>query len=276
MEELWDIRRVAEYLGVSERTVYNRLRAGELPAIKVGRLWRVKPSDLEAWLAGRQQKGSRGRDSSRCADVPGPYPTQPDRSMTVAESAPLPTRQDLERLLTPIVDTLERRISFVGLLTKAVELLGWPPPVIVGGHAVEYYTAGEYPTVDIDLAGASEPVSEVLQSWGFEREGRHWFDESLRLVVEVPGSRPGPDELAHAVRVRTGPVMAYVLGVEDVIVDRLCAAKFWHDQDSRMWAGVMFVAAREIDLEYLRSRASEEDVADELDALSSEGTDVAT
>ena len=52
MDELWDIARVAEYLGVTERTVYNKVRAGDLPAVKVGRLWRVRPADLEAWLSG--------------------------------------------------------------------------------------------------------------------------------------------------------------------------------------------------------------------------------
>lgn len=50
MDDLLDIASVAEYLGVSERTVYNRVRSGDLPALKVGRLWRVRATDLEAWL----------------------------------------------------------------------------------------------------------------------------------------------------------------------------------------------------------------------------------
>jgi len=49
MDKLLDIAAVAEYLGVSERTVYNHVRSGILPAFKVGRLWRVRVSDLEAW-----------------------------------------------------------------------------------------------------------------------------------------------------------------------------------------------------------------------------------
>jgi hypothetical protein len=155
----------------------------------------------------------------------------------------------------------------VGLLTRAVEVLGSPPPIVVGGHAVEHYTAGAYPTMDIGLAGASEPVAEVLDRWGFQREGRHWFDEALRLVVEVPGSRPGQEELDHVVGVKVGPVTAYVLGVEDVIVDRLCAAKFWQDVDSAMWAGAMLETAQELDEGYLCRRAAEEDVVDELQRL---------
>ncbi|MDZ4167894.1 MAG: helix-turn-helix domain-containing protein [Coriobacteriia bacterium] len=57
MDELLDIAAVAEYLGVSDRTVYNRVRSGELPAIKVGRLWRVRKADLEAWLGTRDAHG---------------------------------------------------------------------------------------------------------------------------------------------------------------------------------------------------------------------------
>lgn len=60
MEELWDIARVAAYLGVTERTMYNKVRSGELRAVKVGRLWRVRVSDLEAWLAGGVASGDVG------------------------------------------------------------------------------------------------------------------------------------------------------------------------------------------------------------------------
>ncbi|MDO8880111.1 MAG: helix-turn-helix domain-containing protein [Coriobacteriia bacterium] len=51
MDDLLDIATVARHLGVSERTVYNRVRAGDLPALKIGRLWRVRARDLERWLA---------------------------------------------------------------------------------------------------------------------------------------------------------------------------------------------------------------------------------
>ncbi len=70
MDGLWDISRVAEYLGVSERTVYNKVRSGDLPAVKVGRLWRVRPQDIEAWLARRSSAGS----GEPTGFVPGPYP----------------------------------------------------------------------------------------------------------------------------------------------------------------------------------------------------------
>jgi len=61
MDELLDITSVARYLGVSERTVYDRVRAGVLPAIKVGRLWRVRSSDLERWLESQRTTVPSGR-----------------------------------------------------------------------------------------------------------------------------------------------------------------------------------------------------------------------
>lgn len=248
MDELWDIARVAAYLGVTERTVYNKVRSGALPAVKVGRLWRVRASDLEAWLGGAGTGGAS----------------------IAAEPGAIPTRGALESELSPLVDQLERRLVFVGVLTAGVEALGWPAPVVVGGHAVEFYTAGSYATVDIDLAGASEPVGQVLDAWGFEREGRHWYDEELGFVVEVPGSRPSPSELAHVVRAYIGRLTVNVLGVEDLIIDRLNACKYWKDEDSCDWARTLIIGAETIDVPYIRSRAQEEDVSDLLEPLMTE------
>lgn len=255
MEELWDIARVASFLGVTERTVYNKVRAGDLPAVKVGRLWRVRPADLQAWL-----------DATLLATA------MPDGGTAglAAEPGPIPARADLERLLAPLVDTLERRLAFVGLLTRGVEALGWPAPVVVGGHAVEFYTAGGYTTVDIDLAGASEPVAQVLEAWGFMRDGRHFYDDDLGLVIEVPGSSPAPEERAHAVTLRIGAVTAHIIGIEDLVINRLAACKHWRHAESCEWAARLLAVADQLDAGYLRRRAAEEDVEDVLERASEE------
>jgi excisionase family DNA binding protein len=41
---------VAERLKISRFTVMDYLRAGRIKAVKVGRLWRIKESDLRAFL----------------------------------------------------------------------------------------------------------------------------------------------------------------------------------------------------------------------------------
>jgi excisionase family DNA binding protein len=272
MDELWDISRVATYLGVTERTVYNKVRAGDLPAVKVGRLWRVRAADLEGWLA-------RGRGAISDPAVPtpipvtspgtferGPYPYTEDagRSAIAAEPGALPPRAELEAMLDGIDELVGRRLRFVALLTKAVVALGWRAPVIVGGCAVQYYTSGNYPTLDIDLVGASEPVAQVLESWGFLREGRHWYDSDLKLAVEVPGRQLDPHEAARVFGVRIEGVTAYVLGIEDLIIDRLNACVHWNDVESCRWARTMLLTAPELDDAYLDERAAVEQVFDKL------------
>ncbi|PKQ30036.1 MAG: hypothetical protein CVT60_02265 [Actinobacteria bacterium HGW-Actinobacteria-10] len=265
MDELWDIATVAAYLGVSERTVYNRVRAGELPAIKLGRLWRVRPSDLDSWLRSACTAQPQSQPQT-VASIPGPYPYASERELidVVGEIGALPSRADLEALLAPLSDPLARRLAFVGLLSRACEELGWPAPVVVGGHAVEFYTAGDYPTADIDLAGASEPIAQVLTEWGFAHEGRHYFDGALNLLLEVPGGRLAPEQLAHVVAVLLSGLTAYVLGIEDLIVDRLCACAHWSDHESCAWARVLLAGDYDVDRAYLLERARAEDVLDKL------------
>lgn len=45
---------VLGYLKVNPRTIYRLIRNGDLPAIRIGRQWRFRQSDLNAWLD-RQQ-----------------------------------------------------------------------------------------------------------------------------------------------------------------------------------------------------------------------------
>jgi excisionase family DNA binding protein len=47
---------VLEYLQVNLRTVYRLIKAGEMPAVRVGRLWRFRKRDIDAWLD-RQRSG---------------------------------------------------------------------------------------------------------------------------------------------------------------------------------------------------------------------------
>lgn len=255
MDELWSITRVAEYLGVTERTVYNKVRSGELPAVKVGRLWRVREGDLTAWLA-------RG---ARSAGEGGAFPqASSELASAAAEPGPVPGRAELEARLAGMGDVLERRLTFVALLSAAVEALGWPPPVVVGGHAVEFWTAGEYATVDIDLVAASEPLDQILRGWGFKRQGRHWFDDALALVVEAPGSQLEPRQLSRVASVDVGGVRALVLGIEDLVIDRLRACAQWQDDESCLWAAALLAVATDLDIEYLKTRAAEEGVTAEL------------
>src|SRR5215207_7435648 len=55
---------VLECLQVNLRTVYRLIKAGKIPAVRVGRQWRFRKRDIDAWLetqrprSGRQSHGS--------------------------------------------------------------------------------------------------------------------------------------------------------------------------------------------------------------------------
>jgi excisionase family DNA binding protein len=50
---------VLEYLQVNLRTVYRLIKAGKLPAVRVGRQWRFRKADLDAWLDSQRPRGTR-------------------------------------------------------------------------------------------------------------------------------------------------------------------------------------------------------------------------
>jgi excisionase family DNA binding protein len=50
---------VLEYLQVNLRTVYRLIKAGKIPAVRVGRQWRFRRSDVDAWLESQRARGAR-------------------------------------------------------------------------------------------------------------------------------------------------------------------------------------------------------------------------
>jgi excisionase family DNA binding protein len=49
---------VLEYLQVNLRTVYRLIKAGKIPAVRVGRQWRFRKRDIDAWLDSQRTRGS--------------------------------------------------------------------------------------------------------------------------------------------------------------------------------------------------------------------------
>lgn len=63
---------VLDYLQVNLRTVYRLIKAGKIPAVRVGRQWRFRKRDIDAWLDSSRQSG-RGAgvgDKERAGDRP--------------------------------------------------------------------------------------------------------------------------------------------------------------------------------------------------------------
>src|SRR3979411_1263488 len=62
---------VLEYLQVNLRTVYRLIKANKIPAVRVGRQWRFRKRDIDAWLETQRPRGSRAvRAAPRASATP--------------------------------------------------------------------------------------------------------------------------------------------------------------------------------------------------------------
>ena len=55
MEKLLTIDEVAEFLGLEYKSVYRLVRSGELPAARIGRLYRLNKADVLAYVERQKQ-----------------------------------------------------------------------------------------------------------------------------------------------------------------------------------------------------------------------------
>jgi len=161
-------------------------------------------------------------------------------------------------------DELVRKMLLIGYLTERLEKKKPESVYIVGGQAVETYTAGQFRTGDIDIVTPdSKGAGEILKRIGFEREGMIWLNKTLGLAIHIVGLFAKNSEKARIIH--AGPYLVRIVGVEDLIIDRLAAAKFWNsqvdlEQAMALWRGFR----KQIDLQYLRKRARDEKVEDVL------------
>ncbi len=55
------IKEVAEYLKVTERTIYRLAAAKKIPAFKVGGTWRFSKAEINQWIQQQSGDGRPGR-----------------------------------------------------------------------------------------------------------------------------------------------------------------------------------------------------------------------
>jgi len=78
--EILTLEEVAQYLRVSERTVYDWAQRGEIPAGKLGTSWRFKRSEIESWVD-RKLSGRKPLDDTHTVDLKRVL--TPDRIITL-------------------------------------------------------------------------------------------------------------------------------------------------------------------------------------------------
>ena len=121
---------VLEYLQVNLRTVYRLIKAGKIPAVRVGRQWRFRKRDIDAWL-----------DSQRLRGGARPAPT--------ATAAPTRPSSGTAR---PRVLVVDDEASIRDLLAKTLALAEYDVDTAPDGRAgVERLRLGHYDLLIADL-----------------------------------------------------------------------------------------------------------------------------
>lgn len=163
------------------------------------------------------------------------------------------------RLLARVSDALHRR--------------GLPRPVLVGGAAVEYYTASALMTGDIDITSPvqSEVEAELARVGFIKPEGLGhtplgWVHPDLGLGFEIVASTPmdGAIDYRRMVLIEgLDPEAAFVIiPVEDLIADRMGQFASGSASDMLDQARVLFVLHPDLDMLYLERRIRFETAGD--------------
>ncbi|MGE3274190.1 MAG: response regulator [Vicinamibacterales bacterium] len=118
---------VLEYLQVNLRTVYRLIKAGKIPAVRVGRQWRFRKRDIDAWLDSQRPRGER------------PAPAPGDK--------PAAARAERPRVLVA-----DDEASIRELLSKTLALAEYDVDTAPDGRAaVERLRLGHYDLLIADL-----------------------------------------------------------------------------------------------------------------------------
>ncbi len=179
-----------------------------------------------------------------------------------------------EEILKIIKDTespLKRQLLMVGLITRLLEEQGKKAPVVIGGCALSYYSREVYFTTDIDLAYAErQALDHVLKSVGFQKKGRYWVHEGLEMAIEAPASKlVGEEAPVEIVEVGEG-LQCTIIGIEDLIIDRMNASKHWKSEiDCEMAELLVNRYYNDLDWPYLERKAAkpENDILSELQEM---------
>ena len=168
---------------------------------------------------------------------------------------------NIKDILTKIGATeapLARQLLMTGLITRRLLDRGKPAPVLIGGLALSYYTREVYFTADIDLAYTDrEALDEVLQELGFVKKGRYWVHTGLDIAVEVPASGLADEQAPRETVELEGGLSCVVIGLEDLIIDRMNACKHWASEvDCEMTELLLARYGEEIDWAYLEKKAA--------------------
>ena len=119
-DDILTIEEVAKYLRVSDRTVYDWAQKGEIPAGKIGTVWRFKKSEVENWVNERLSSSSNTKRTDASVQVKNIL--SPDRVIFITQSA---KRDALTELANVLADApqVKRGDELLSEILKREELM---------------------------------------------------------------------------------------------------------------------------------------------------------
>jgi excisionase family DNA binding protein len=147
---------VLEYLQVNLRTIYRLIKAGKIPAVRVGRQYRFRKRDIDAWLESQRTRGTRAAgsrppvpmaDRARVLVVDDEEPIRDllSRTLSLAEyevdvAADGPSAVDRMRMIQYdllITDLRMPGVDGLNVIREARRLRADIPVIIVTGYSSE-------------------------------------------------------------------------------------------------------------------------------------------
>lgn len=119
-DDILTIEEVAKYLRVSERTVYDWAQKGEIPAGKIGTVWRFKKDEIEKWVNERLTSSLKNPPAANLVQVKNIL--SPDRIVLLNHS----TKHDALVALAEVLGTapqIKNRNELTVEILKREELM---------------------------------------------------------------------------------------------------------------------------------------------------------
>ena len=214
-------KKSCEYLQVNLRTVYRLIKAGKIPAVRVGRQWRFRKRDIDAWLDSQRPRGGAARRRAGRAGAAGPAGNARPRVLVVDDEASIRDllaktlalaeydvdvapdgRSALERMRHVPYDLLIADLKMPGMdgltvIREAKRYKADLPVIIITGFSTE---SSAIEAVNLGVAGyLTKPfrVPQVLR-----RRGEGLGEVKLRRAIGSPIAFPFHDPASTSQDVR--------------------------------------------------------------------------
>ena len=152
-DDILTIEEVAKYLRVSDRTVYDWAQKGEIPAGKIGTVWRFKKTEVENWVNAKLSSSSLGQNDS---EVQVKNILSPDRIVFINHS----TKHDAIVQLSQVLATapqIKNESELTAEILKREELMS---TAIGKGIAIPHVRLSSVTDLVMAVGVCKKPISD--------------------------------------------------------------------------------------------------------------------